>query len=637
MTRIEELKAVIVLLNKKLHIDHEPKMHKFKKDYIETMIVKESEIFKSFQEDNEVHISFVRSMIEKEFARSTEESQGFYQKYTIKSFEQVKVKAKAFHHGRPGLELQGRLDKEFVESNALSHLKLTKPNMFEIVRSRAMNMRDEELKMIINSNFDVFSIVRSVRGILDSFWLQLQIAGDFKAVSSFCEFVYVWLGSYEVGATGRIKEAALSHKEADVERIRLILHLNSAFFQKHWECQVFSDFINSKCTVDEVYFYLSCRDTLNHGLALLNPKNCFEIVQRENTAAILELVKKILGRFEDRDSQTILAKLRDSSIIKSNGKEHLDVAFVLKILLELYRADKKMRYSYLKKDLDLEENLNDMLPKHTTSHVEQKPHEYLTSFENFRKFVDKHFPFLSETEKLQVFSDSYNVGSGEVTFDALFTSLHEHGTFIKDMRVRYLTFDVAEITASPQSMPTALQDTNVAFFRKLKENQSAEYLLRDSLNPVIESFGIEKLSFDLKSQEGWLDGSKFGLGWKDLFMVYTKTMNQRCLASALAMLSFRKPPDVHYLSKVMAENSRHFQDIARPVEDWKAAEEVSHLHRERASKRIAAFVKSRLDKANWYRLMHLILNLKEPDPTRQGQLPATQAAAKKKLANSRAL
>ena len=403
------------------------------------------------------------------------------------------------------------------------------------------------------------------------------------------------------------------------------MHLNSAFFQKHWECMVFSDFINSKCTIDEIYFYMACRDMINHGLVLDNSKNCFEIVQRGDTKRTMEIIKKILSRFEDRDAQAIIEKLRNSSIIKSNGREYLDVGFVLKILLELYKADKKIRYTYMKKDLDLEENLSEMLPKHSTMAVELKPHEYLTSYENFRKYVDKHFPFLCETEKLQFFCDSYNVGGGEVTFDSMFTTVHEHGIFIKDLRVRYLSFENQEIV-SHNSVPSAMADTNIAFLRRLKENQTNEYMLRDHLASKIEGLGIEKLAFDIKSLEGWLDGTKFGFGWKDIFLIYTKAMNYRSLVNTLALLSFKQEPDDQYLITLMKEQTTAYIGLVQPLVECKEQEAKLEEDRNLASTRLAKFVKNWLDKNQWYRLMQLILNLKESDANK----PVSSLLQKKK-------
>ena len=403
-----------------------------------------------------------------------------------------------------------------------------------------------------------------------------------------------------------------------MERIRLILHLNSTFFQKHWECITFSEFLNSKCTIDEIYFYLSCRDWLNNGLALANEKNSHEIVQREETKRTLAIVRRILTRFDDRNADLIIEKLNYSSIGKSTGIEYLDIGFVLKILLELYRADKKARYLFLKNDLYGEERLYAMIPRHSTSAVEHKPHEYLTSYENFRKFVDKHFHFLSETEKLQLYCDSYNIGGGEVSFEALFTILHESGVFIKDLRVRFLSFELfgnAGVTGRDSVEPVQ-NDINLSFIKKLKKNRPEEYKIHDLLASKIESFGIEKLAFDIKTSEGWLDGTRFGYGWQDIFLIYTKVMNLRCLANTVALIGIKNPVDSQYLINMIESNNRSYMDIFQAKVDVQVFDDHQKDLQEWAAKKMITFTKKRLDKANWYRLMHLILDLKEKDPAK---------------------
>lgn len=421
-------------------------------------------------------------------------------------------------------------------------------------------------------------------------------------------------------------------KDSDLDRIRLILHLNSVFFQKHWECIIFSDFINSKNTVDEIYFYLSCREWLNNGLALKNERNSFEMVQRLEVGKVVPVIKKILNKFNDRDVDMIIQKLKYSSIGKSNCKEYLDMGFVLKILLELYRADKKMKYLFLKKDLSMEEHLASMIPKRSVSVQEQKTHEYLTSYENFRRFIDKHFTFISETEKLQLFCDSYNIGGGEVSFDDFFTCLHEFGVFIKDMKIRHLNFE-SQRKESPQKDDDVEQDNNLQFLRLLKENRSAEYDIHDLLVKSIEGLGIEKLAFDIKSSEGWLDGTRYGYGWKDVFLIFTRVMNLRSLVNAANLLSMRREPDSQYLINLMKDQSRNYMAIMQATCDAKEFEDLNEDMRTWAVRRLANFLKRRLDKANWYRLMHLILNLRETDQHSEKPLSKKQRMFSLNLAN----
>lgn len=168
---------------------------------IESYFVKETDIYSKFVSENDSHMHFVRKMIEKEFARNNEECQGFYQKYTIKSFEEVRSKVKSIVRARHSYDFDTVSDKAFSDSNNLTHLKLSKPNMFEIIRSRALNMRNEEIQKLITTDFDVFAIVRTIRGMMDSYWLMMQIYSDPKQYTTFCEFAYVWLGSYEISKT----------------------------------------------------------------------------------------------------------------------------------------------------------------------------------------------------------------------------------------------------------------------------------------------------------------------------------------------------------------------------------------------------------------------------------------------------
>lgn len=198
-------------MNKRLLIDREPKMQKFKKEMIESYFVKETDIFSKFVGENDMHMSFVRKMIEKEFARNNEESQGFYQKYTIKSFEEVRLKVKSIVRSRQSYDFENTGDKVFAESNNLTHLKLSKPNMFEIIRSRALNMRNDEIHTLISADFDVLAIMRTIRGMMDSFWLMMQVYSDPKQYSTFCEFAYTWLGCYEVSKTAcKVVETVIS-------------------------------------------------------------------------------------------------------------------------------------------------------------------------------------------------------------------------------------------------------------------------------------------------------------------------------------------------------------------------------------------------------------------------------------------
>jgi hypothetical protein len=258
----------------------------------------------------------------------------------------------------------------------------------------------------------------------------------------------------------------------------------------------FRDFINGKNTNDEIYFYLVCRDAINQGPALSDRKNCFEMVQREELKKTLAVVRKILLKFPDRDTNSIIEKIQQSAVLKQNGKEYLDSGFVLKVLLELYRADKKIRYEYMVKDLNIQKQIFEVLPRKG----QQTPNpdlEFLSSYENFRKFTEKHFPFMGETDKLEFFCECYNVGMGIITFETYYTIVHEFGLLIGDMKIKQLILE---------SQPDGKKDLNQKFFQKIKRNQPNEYKMRDLIIGKMESCGLERLAHEIKSIEGCLDG-----------------------------------------------------------------------------------------------------------------------------------
>lgn len=409
--------------------------------------------------------------------------------------------------------------------------------------------------------------------------------------------------------------------EADLERIRLILQLNNNFFTKHWECMAFADFINGKCTVDEIYFYLSCREMLNEGPGLSNRKNCFEIVQLESAKRVVPVIKRILARFSDRDTDAILQRITAQIIYKKSAKEMLDVAFVLKILLELYKADKRIRYEYLVKDLSMEKQFYDMLPH---KHLGGTDHQYLTSYENFKKFIEKHFQFLSDTEKLELFCDGYNIGSGEITFDTMFTVMQEYGVLIKDLKIRQISLDGSYDVHS---------SLDLGFYKAIKQNQPEDQKLGDILVHHVERLGIEHLTHEVKIFEAWLDGSRHVYGWKDNMMIYSKLMNLRCLVNSMSLLNFTsKLPQADFLADTLESQSSSFKTI------FNLAVKINELSKKEQNRvnesatRLTKFQKNRLMKDNWYDLMSLILNFNQKAGSKvQQSISPTQRYVHNKL------
>lgn len=603
--RVEESTDFISQLTTKIHREKDPKKELFNKQMIETYMGREDEILQQLKVENESQLNFARKIIEREFIHNPEETINFYQKFPIKSFEELRPKLKINIFGFQKESTKN--GEKFLEKNTISHLKLAKPNMFEIIRSRAINMEDHEIKKLLNVTFDLYGLVKAVRGMMDSWWNMTQLYTEPQQWPSFCEFSYVWIGSYFVNPVScSVSEAGLTPADADLERIRLILQLNTSFFQKHWECQAFSDFINSKNTVDEVFFYHCCRDLLNQGASLNNRKNCFELVQREEYKKLLPTINKILLKFPTHDTATIISRLELATVSKTNNKLYIDLGFVLRVLLELYKADKRMRYEYLLKDLEVEERVFSMLPKKGNSQSSGEETSYLASYENFRKYIDKHFSFISETEKLMLFSDCFNIGGGNITFETLFTIIHEWGLLVKDLKIRQFVLDESEKDKKNEE-----PSENQRMFNQLKANRNNEYSFRDLFIGRVENLGVESYSHDIKVLEAGVEGTKYVWGWKDTILNFTRLMNLRSTLNALLVGHFTKESRMKFIDSILQDLSESYFKVLEYSKKYQLHKRSSDMAIERAALKIIEWTKNRLGNKNFYKFMSVLLNFSQ--------------------------
>ena len=361
---------------------------------------------------------------------------------------------------------------------------------------------------------------------------------------------------------------------------------------------VFSEFINGKNTSDEIYFYLCCRDAINEGPTLSDRKNCFEMIQREPIEKTIKMVRKILDKFPDRDADSIIAKLRESSVLKQNGKEYLDAGFVLKVLLELYRADKKIRYEYMERDYLIQKKLQEVLPNSSPLPI-KKETSYLSSYENFRKFSEKNFPLLGETDKLEFFCECYNVGGGDISFETYYTIVHEYGLLIGDMKVKQLILDHSNT------------QTNIdyQYYQNLKKNQSKEYKMRDLIISKMDGLGVERMAHEIKIGEGSMDGSKYSFGWKETVVQYTHLMSMRCKVNMLSLIEMPNIQDEVYISNKLAEHTGYFISMFEVSKKYQAIAKTIQENYQKAADIINRFTKRVLHKDNWYMLMQMLLNM----------------------------
>ena len=82
----------------------------------------------------------------------------------------------------------------------------------------------------------------------------------------------------------------------------------------------------------------------------------------------------------------------------------------MKILLEIYKVEKKLRYDYMKCLLEARSRkLHGIVTK-----------TYLNDFEEFRGFVNANFDNRTELELIEMFNECYNVSNGQIDFDIFY-------------------------------------------------------------------------------------------------------------------------------------------------------------------------------------------------------------------------
>ncbi|CAI2362640.1 unnamed protein product [Moneuplotes crassus] len=140
--------------------------------------------------------------------------------------------------------------------------------------------KEGKLELTYNPPFVQWLFV-TIRALFDSkMYEHFMKIGDPQIITPFPEFVYSWLGTFCVDNITR-KVRLLEFYELDhVDEIRLqiLLGLKTNLEPKMWEYSIFLDFLEEKHTVDELHFYLLCRNYLFGGPQLTDRKAQFERV-----------------------------------------------------------------------------------------------------------------------------------------------------------------------------------------------------------------------------------------------------------------------------------------------------------------------------------------------------------------------
>lgn len=149
----------------------------------------------------------------------------------------------------------------------------------------------------------------NIRGIYDSkYYEHLSCSMETgKTPSRFPDFVYTWIGKFCIDEKNRnVSELEWWKRDSlDTLRMKLLCALKLANARKVWELFTFQEFLNEELMLDELAFYLHCRNLLFKGPQLSHTHgkfSNFHYIERE-----------------------YLNEIVDSIMYKLTGKERLDL------------------------------------------------------------------------------------------------------------------------------------------------------------------------------------------------------------------------------------------------------------------------------------------------------------------------
>lgn len=257
----------------------------------------------------------------------------------------------------------------------------------------------------------------NIRAILDSKFNELCYNDDYRLHSPFPDFVYSWLSNFYVcPQEKKIKITSNDNiTQVQARRTNLYKFLLNPKMNKIWDVAIFREFLEEKCSSDEIYFYLTCRYLIFQGSQLSYFSSCLNPVHWVPFDRVENLVELVFKKMGQEDFNTLKYKIKDRAKKKAN-KYFIDAGFVLRVLLEFYRNEKKLKI------VMLQEALN----KVSVYGKNNKPH---VTYDIFKQFLEINYPFASELEKARLYREAWHIGNGIVDYESFFIAANESNFF----------------------------------------------------------------------------------------------------------------------------------------------------------------------------------------------------------------
>ena len=139
------------------------------------------------------------------------------------------------------------------------------------------------------------------------------------------------------------------------------------------------------------------------------------------------VVDLIMGRYDQFNLNHIKRGLREKAKNKYNSIL-IDGAFVLRIILEFYRIERKNRYKLLK----------EVFLAQSTLGFEQ---QISVTFRAFKNICELNYPAATDLDVAELYRECYNIGQGCVNIDSFYTIASDTNFFTSQLKIKSLFHD----------------------------------------------------------------------------------------------------------------------------------------------------------------------------------------------------
>jgi len=300
----------------------------------------------------------------------------------------------------------------FEEIN-LDKCQLFKPTFFHCFMKNNKNLPGNIKE---NTAKDNILLLMTIRGIFDSKHHEYLLSENYRTYSKFADFVYSWLCNFYVDEEKRCVYDRSFQASNEIASNFLDQLMK---FNKTWELFTFKDFLEEKCSPDEVFFYLHCRFLIFNGPQLKRLRGGFDYIDYVKLDHVVKVLDLVFKNFDSQTRGFIINKFQAKS--KVNGIIILiDSAFALRIFLEYYKLERVLIYKLLTK------NFNSICKN-----------SYIRDFIPFEMIICKMIPVCSDLDKIELFRQCYEVSRAGINPDAIFTVFSESGFLIKIIKSQF--------------------------------------------------------------------------------------------------------------------------------------------------------------------------------------------------------